>query len=203
MTLNMSQGQESAVVSQRDWLSLQNFGWKRVRGKEYMDDLSHLWYFHVVRSYAYAADPHLNALFERFSKTYGHYLRLKAKGKRGFWNFLWSLILSGLLIFVGVVFASLANFYLSPEFGQSVLSTLPFNISLPGADTLKIIAIALLSAGALLFFLYTFLRTLIIIPVKRKNKKKQTIAIMLEARKYITGKNRRSKRASARNTGSR
>ena len=195
MSPNLSQGQETAVVSQREWLALQNFGWKRLRGREYMDNLSQLWYYHIVRSPAYSADSYLNALFDDFTKTYSKYLRLKVKGRRGFWNFLWSLLVSGILIFVGIVFAAKINFFFPAEFCETLLSSISILNNIPAMDEnlVKILAISFLAAGALLFFLYTFLRTLIIIPVRRAHKKRATIDIMLQARNYITGKKRKSK----------
>lgn len=195
MSPNFSQGQESAVVSQREWLALQNFGWKRLRGKEYMDDLSHLWYYHIVRSASYSSDAHLSALFSEFSKTYTSYLRLKVKSRRGFWNFLWSLIVSGLLIFVGAVCLSLADYIVPASFGASIISSLPFDLPLPGADILKYVGIGVFAIGALLFLLYTLIRTLIVIPVRKRSKKNATIEIMLEARKYISGKRKKGRRS--------
>lgn len=204
MNPNMLQNQESAVATRKEWLSLQNFGWKRVLGQGYLDGLSHQYFFDIVRSLSYTYDPKLTAMFRDFTKTYDKFKRLKQKGRRGFWNFLWSVLVAGILLFAGLVCASLANFLVPASIGETVLSFLKISSdSLPGEDVLKIVGIALFAAGALLFLLYTVIRTLIVIPVKRAKAKERTIEIMLEAREYVLSKSKKSKASSIQITGKR
>ena len=189
----MSQGHESATVSRREWLSLQNFGWKRVLGDGYIDRLTGKFYFDITREATYTYDPHLSALYNAFTIKYGAYNRLKKKSRRGFWNFLWSLIVSAVLICGGLVCASLANFFVPASIGETALSLLKITAdSLPAENILKIVGIVLLAVGALLFLLYTVVRTMIVIPVKKKKARETTIESMMTARRYITQKKRRN-----------